>query len=88
VPYLTHIDFTRGVRELTELVDYITINLCVDINSSGIQQYYKNPKALEKLISETNKARINELGKIAALEYEKYTESPDFDFSNSVRRVY
>jgi hypothetical protein len=43
---------------------------------------------LEKLISETNKARVNELGKIAALEYEKLTEGPNFDFSTSVRRVY
>ena len=37
------------------------------------------------------KARVNELGKLAALEYEKLIESSQgekFDYSNTVRRVY
>ena len=36
VPYLTHLDFTRCVRELTEFVDYTVLNLAEETNTSGI----------------------------------------------------
>ena len=78
------------MRELTELVDYVTINLCQDISSSGIQQYYKSPNALEKLLLQANKARVNELGKVAAIDYEKHISKTegDPDYSTSIKRMY
>lgn len=36
VPYLTHLDFVKGIRELTEMCDYVVLNLTEDISSSGI----------------------------------------------------
>ncbi len=36
VPYLTHLDFTRCVRELMEFVDYTVLNLAEETNTSGI----------------------------------------------------
>lgn len=31
VPYLTHSDFVKGVRELNELCDYVAIDITHDI---------------------------------------------------------
>lgn len=36
VPYLTHLDFARCVRELTEFVDYTVLNLAEETSTSGI----------------------------------------------------
>ena len=36
VPYLTHLDFIKGVRELNELCDYVSIDLTNDGESAGI----------------------------------------------------
>ena len=36
VPYVTHFDYIRQVKELTEFADYAVINLEEDIDSSGI----------------------------------------------------
>ena len=30
IPYLTHTDFTKCVKELVDFCDYVTINLCDD----------------------------------------------------------
>mgnify|MGYP006120602547 CR=1 FL=1 len=43
VPYITHTDFTKGIRELSEVADYVVLNLTYDLSTSGLQQYYKNP---------------------------------------------
>jgi dihydroorotate dehydrogenase len=75
VPYITHTDFTKGIRELSEVADYVVLNLTYDLSTSGLQQYYKNPNQLNKLLSQVNKARVNELGKIAAHEYEKFLKT-------------
>lgn len=37
VPYLVHQDFTKGLKEFTELADYVTLNLTDDIDSNGLQ---------------------------------------------------
>ena len=42
VPYLTHQDFIKVVKELTDFCDYAVLNLCNDKKSSGIKQYYYN----------------------------------------------
>ena len=31
VPYLTHLDFARSVRELTEFADFVVLNLAEEI---------------------------------------------------------
>ena len=72
VPYLTHLDFSKAIRELTDVADYTVINLSKDTHSSGIQQFYKSINSLEKLLKGAQKARVNELGKLAALEYENH----------------
>ena len=36
VPYLTHTDFEKNIKELTDLCDYLVINLCEDSSTSGI----------------------------------------------------
>jgi len=36
VPYLTHLDYARAVRELTEFVDFTVLNLAEQTSSSGI----------------------------------------------------
>lgn len=87
VPYLTHLDFVKGVRELNELCDYVAIDLTSETGSAGIQQFYKNPKALEKLLMQVNTARMVEVGKAAALEYERNGQGAA-DYSTSVGRVY
>lgn len=35
-PYLTHLDFVKGVRDFTELADYAVINIANFIETSGI----------------------------------------------------
>ena len=72
VPYLTHLDFSKAIRELTDVADYAVLNLARDAHSSGITQYYKNANSMEKLLKTAQKARVNELGKLAALEYERH----------------
>ena len=67
---MTHTDFLRCVKDLTDFCDYAVINLCYDKNSSGIKQYYHNEKALDKLLKSVVDARNQELGKLAAYEYE------------------
>ena len=76
------------MKDLTDLCDYMVINLTFDAMSSGVSQYYKNPRALEKLLTQAVKSRNEELGKLAALEYEKITEKDSLDYSRSVKRVY
>lgn len=91
VPYLTHMDFCKGIKELNELCDYVSIDLSREVSSAGIMQYYKNPSALEKLLRETNRARMLEVGKAVALEYEQMlskTGQANIDYSNSVGRGY
>lgn len=36
VPYLTHLDYVRAVRELTEFVDFTVLNLADETNISGV----------------------------------------------------
>lgn len=87
VPYLSHLDFVKGIRELTELCDYVCLDLSSNTASAGIKQFYKNPNALEKLLKSANKSRMEELGKAAALEFELASKLP-IDYSNSVQRLY
>lgn len=54
VPYLTHMDFAKAVRELTEFVDYTVLNLAEETHSSGIIQYYKKGPSLDKLLKSAN----------------------------------
>lgn len=66
------------------MVDYVIIDLTADgIQSSGMQQYYHTSHALEKLIKSCTAARLDELGKIAAAEYEKVTND-NTDYLTSV----
>ena len=68
------------------MCDYLTVNLTSKEElPAGISQYYRNPAALDKLLREITKVRKEELGKIAAVEYEKaYGDLEDYSFS--VRR--
>ena len=87
VPYLTHSDFVKQVHEFTDLCDYLVLSLSADSEMpSGLLQYYTNPMALEKLLSSVTKARSQELGKLAACEYE--ASIGDDDYLTSVRRNY
>lgn len=71
VPYLTHQDFIKQVRELTDMCDYLVINIATDgAKSNGLRQYYTNPGSLEKLLKGVAFARTQELGKLAAAEFE------------------
>ena len=90
VPYLTHMDFTKAIRELTDVADYTVLNLAKDTNTSGVMQYYKNMQSLEKLLKGAHTARVNELGKLAALEYERHLAAAggEDDYTLSMRRVY
>jgi len=54
VPYLTHLDYARAIREVTEFVDYTVLNLAEDVTSSGIIQYYKKGKNLDKLLKHSH----------------------------------
>jgi hypothetical protein len=87
VPYLTHQDFTRCISGLTDFCDYAVINLCRDKSSSGLKQYYYNEQALDKLLKAVVTARNQELGRIAAFEYEQVTNDLT-DYTTSVARQY
>jgi hypothetical protein len=50
IPYLTHQDFLKNIKDFTDFCDYAVINLCNDKQSSGIKQYYYNEGALDKLL--------------------------------------
>lgn len=53
--------------------------------SSGLNQYYTNSNALDKLMKTTSSTRASELGRLAALEFEKITKD-DEDYLTSVKR--
>ena len=36
VPYLTHLDFMKGICEFNELCDYVALDLTHDRESAGI----------------------------------------------------
>ena len=36
VPYLTHLDYTKAVREFTEFVDFTVLNLADETQTSGV----------------------------------------------------
>ena len=55
--------------------------------SSGLNQYYSNPKALDKLLKTTSDTRASELGRLAAFEYEK-TIGDHEDYLTSVKRQF
>lgn len=87
VPYLTHQDFQKCIKELTDFCDYVTVNLCHDKKSSGIKQYYYNDQALDKLLKAVVQARNRELGMLAAYELESLlNDAPDY--TSSVKRFY
>ena len=54
------------------MCDFIVLNLTAPSNSlpSGLEQYYRNLPSLDKLLRLSTKARDDELGKVAAVEYE------------------
>jgi hypothetical protein len=89
-PYLTHLDYVKGVREFSELADYVVINIANHAQTSGIMQYYKSHKQLEKLLEQTNRARCVELGKTAALEYERFeaAKGKQVDYTASMERLH
>ena len=37
IPYLTHHDFLKNIKDVTDFCDYAVINLCNDKQSSGIK---------------------------------------------------
>ena len=69
---MTHFDYVRQIKELTEFADFTVLNLSDDVDASGIRQYYSQTNQLEKLLRTCNEARLEELGKTAALDYEKF----------------
>ena len=87
IPYLTHQDFLKNIKDVTDFCDYAVINLCNDKQSSGIRQYYSNEAALDKLLSAVVETRNKELGKLAAFEFEQVTNDRN-DYTTSVQRMY
>jgi hypothetical protein len=85
---LTHQDFVKQLKNYVDMCDFLTINLTSSEElPAGLSQYYRNLAATEKLFAEVTKARKEELGKVAAFEYEKaYGDSNDY--LASVRRLY
>jgi len=67
--------------------DYSVINLCNDKKSSGIKQFYFNEAALDKLLKSAVDARNQELGRLAAFEFEQITNDIT-DYTSSVKRFY
>jgi ABC-type enterochelin transport system substrate-binding protein len=64
------------------------INISFDgVQSSGLKQFYFVSSQLEKLLSQCHKARVDELGRHAALEYERVTRD-DEDYLVSVKRIH
>lgn len=92
VPYLTHQDFIKQIRDLTDMCDFLVLNLTAPSSSmpSGLEQYYRNLPSLDKLLRLTAKARDNELGKVAAVEYEDMEAAAGHvvDYQVSVKRHY
>lgn len=91
MPYLTHQDFAKQIRELSDVCDYVVISLSTggtgNAKSNGLNQYYYNPSALHKMLRYISKARVNELGKIAAFEFEQALEDTD-DYDECVKKYY
>lgn len=52
VPYLARILYGNGVREFTEIADYLVINIAEEIDTAGIQNLYRKKEELEKLLKE------------------------------------
>ena len=51
VPYLTHAEFVKQIKELIDMCDFVSIDLTTNgAKQSGLEQYYRNKAALEKLI--------------------------------------
>ena len=55
--------------------------------SNGLNQYYTNPAALQKLLNSITLARNNEIGRVAAYEYEQMAHD-DNNYLTSVKRMY
>lgn len=72
---------------MTDFCDYAVINLTHDKKSSGIKQYYHNEAALDKLLKTAVDARNNELGKLAAFEFEQVNNDIT-DYTSSVQRFF
>ena len=88
VPYLTHQDFCKQLKQAVDMCDFVTVNLSShDPLPAGLEQYYRNPAAIDKLLKEITKVRLEELGKVAAVEYEKAYGDLE-DYTSSVRRLY
>jgi len=87
IPYLTHQDFLKNIKDVTDFCDYAVINLCYDKQSSGIKQYYHNDAALDKLLKQVVETRNQELGKLAAFEFEQ-VKNDRTDYTTSVQRAY
>lgn len=76
------------MKELTDICDYVVINLAANgAKSNGLAQYYKNSAALQKLLKGCSLARAQELGRLAASEYEMVTGDNE-DYLTSVQRQY
>ena len=73
------------------MCDYVVVSLSTGglygAKSSGLNQYYTNPKALDKLLKTTSETRAAELGRLAAFEYEKVTQD-DQDYLTSIKRQF
>ena len=54
------------------MCDYVIIDLTAgQAQAAGIQQYYRKHYALEKLLKACNRTRLQDLGRLAAGEYEE-----------------
>lgn len=73
----------KNIKDITDFSDYAVINLCYDKKSSGIKQYYHNDSALDKLLKSVVETRNQELGKLAAYEFEQVTNDRN-DYTSSV----
>jgi hypothetical protein len=53
------------------MCDYVVVNIATNgAKSNGLHQYYNNSAALEKLVKGVSLARAQEMGRLAAAEYE------------------
>ena len=70
------------------MCDYAIVDLTAgQAQAAGIQQYYRKTHALEKLLKACNRTRLQDLGRLAAAEYEN-VQGDNVDYLTSVRRFY
>ena len=57
IPYLVYSDFVKQVQEVSDLVDYLVIDISEFTDSPGVRNFYENKASLSKALKAINKSR-------------------------------